>query len=395
MNKVEQYLRVCAGVDLDNIAFNMDQIAKHLPEGVQMMAVVKSDGYGHGALPIAKKLEGRSDIFGFATATAEEALILRKAGITKPILILGYTFPYAYEELIENDISLTAFKEDMAEEISEAAAKVGKIAKVHIKVDTGMHRIGVATDEAGLMVAKRIVSTANINVEGIFTHLANADIVDKTEALKQVGDFKNFINILENNIGKEIPYKHCFNSAAAMEMDASGFSFVRVGISMYGVWPSDEMDRENITIKPALSLFSHIVYIKELPAGARISYGGTYTTTRTTKVATIPVGYGDGYPRGLSNCGFVLIHGHKAPILGRVCMDQFMADVTDIPNVKEFDKVILVGRDGDESITIEDLCHTYGGFPYEMICDIGKRVPKEYYENGNVVYTKDYHNDVK
>ena len=164
---------------------------------------------------------------------------------------------------------------------------------------------------------------------------------------------------------------------------------------MYGVWPSDEMDRENITIKPALSLFSHIVYIKELPAGARISYGGTYETTKETKVATVPVGYGDGYPRGLSNCGFVLIHGRKAPILGRVCMDQFMVDVTDIPDVKEFDKVILVGRDGDECITIEDLCHTYGGFPYEMICDIGKRVPKEYYENGNVVYTKDYHNDVK
>ena len=391
---MEQYLRVCAGVDLDCIDYNMNQIGAKLPKDVKMMAVVKTDGYGHGALPIEKKLEGRDDIFGFATATAEESMILRKAGIKKPILILGYTFPYAYEELIENDISLTAFKEDMAKEISEAAGKVGKTAKVHIKVDTGMHRIGVATNEAGLAVAKRIAATPNVNVEGIFTHLANADIVDKSEALKQVSEFRNFCSILENNIDKEIPLKHCFNSAAAMEMDASGFSFVRVGISMYGVWPSDEMDRNNIDLKPALSLFSHIVYIKELPTGSRISYGGTYTTTRTTKVATIPVGYGDGYPRGLSNCGYVLIHGKKAPILGRVCMDQFMADVTDIPDVKEFDKVTLIGRDGEETITVEDLCAVYGGFPYEMICDIGKRVPKEYYENGNVVYTKDYHNDV-
>ncbi|MBR6095079.1 MAG: alanine racemase [Lachnospiraceae bacterium] len=391
---MEQYLRVCAGVDLDCIDYNMDQIGAKLPADVKMMAVVKSDGYGHGALPIAKKLEGRDDIFGFAVATAEEAMILRKAGIAKPVLILGYTFPYAYEELIENDISLTAFKEDMAQEISDAAAKAGKKAKVHIKVDTGMHRIGVATNEEGLSVAKKIVGTPNVEVEGIFTHLANADIVDKTEALGQVADFKNFCEILENNIGKNIPYRHCFNSAAAMEMDASGFSFVRVGISMYGVWPSDEMNRENISIKPALSLFSHIVYIKELPAGARISYGGTYTTTKTTKVATIPVGYGDGYPRGLSNRGYVLIRGKKAPILGRVCMDQFMADVTDIPDVKEFDKVTLIGRDNEEMITVEDLCSAYGGFPYEMICDIGKRVPKEYYENGNVVYTKDYHNDV-
>ncbi len=391
---MEQYLRVCAGVDLDCIDYNMDQIGAKLPADVKMMAVVKSDGYGHGALPIAKKLEGRDDIFGFAVATAEEAMILRKAGIAKPVLILGYTFPYAYEELIENDISLTAFKEDMAQEISDAAAKAGKKAKVHIKVDTGMHRIGVATNEEGLSVAKKIVGTPNVEVEGIFTHLANADIVDKTEALGQVADFKNFCEILENNIGKTIPYRHCFNSAAAMEMDASGFSFVRVGISMYGVWPSDEMNRENISIKPALSLFSHIVYIKELPAGARISYGGTYTTTKTTKVATIPVGYGDGYPRGLSNRGYVLIRGKKAPILGRVCMDQFMADVTDIPDVKEFDKVTLIGRDNEETITVEDLCSAYGGFPYEMICDIGKRVPKEYYENGNVVYTKDYHNDV-
>ena len=389
---MEHYERVCAGVDLDAIAFNMDQIGKKLPAGVQMMAVVKSDGYGHGALPIAKKLEGRDDIVGFATATAEEALILRHAGIKKPVLILGYTFPYAYEELIRNDISLTAFKPDMGKEISDAAKKVGKNAKVHIKVDTGMHRIGVAVSKEGLEIAKQICAMEGIEAEGIFTHLANADIKDKSEAYLQVEKFREFIQKAKEE-GISFRYRHCFNSAAAMEMKADDFSFVRVGISMYGVWPSDEMDKELTVLHPTLSLYSHIVYIKTLPKGCRISYGGTFETIRETKVATIPVGYGDGYPRGLSGCGYVLIRGRKAPILGRVCMDQFMVDVTDIPDVKEFDRVVLIGRDKDEEITVEDLCALYGGFPYEMICDIGKRVPKEYYENGKIVSTKDYHDD--
>ena len=389
---MENYERVCAGVDLDAVAFNMDQIGKKLPGNVRMMAVVKSDGYGHGALPIAKKLEPRDDIFGFATATAEEALILRHAGIKKPVLILGYTFPYAYEELIRNDISLTAFKEDMAEEISEAAKKVGRNAKVHIKVDTGMHRIGVAVSDEGIGIAKKICQAEGIDAEGIFTHLANADVVDKSDAWEQVEKFRYFIDRMREE-GITFPLRHCFNSAAAMEMETGDFSFVRVGISMYGVWPSDEMDRSLTVLKPTLSLYSHIVYIKTLPAGSKISYGGTYETTRETRVATVPVGYGDGYPRGLSGCGYILIQGHRAPILGRVCMDQFMVDVTDIPGVKEYERVTLIGRDGNEEITVEDLCALYGGFPYEMICDIGKRVPKEYYENGKVISTKDYHDD--
>lgn len=389
---MENYERVCAGVDLDAVAFNMDQIGKKLPGNVRMMAVVKSDGYGHGALPIAKKLEPRDDIFGFATATAEEALILRHAGIKKPVLILGYTFPYAYEELIRNDISLTAFKEDMAEEISEAAKKVGRNAKVHIKVDTGMHRIGVAVSDEGIGIAKKICHAEGIDAEGIFTHLANADVVDKSDAWEQVEKFRYFIDRMKEE-GITFPLRHCFNSAAAMEMEAGDFSFVRVGISMYGVWPSDEMDRNLTVLKPTLSLYSHIVYIKTLPAGSKISYGGTYETTRETRVATVPVGYGDGYPRGLSGCGYILIQGHRAPILGRVCMDQFMVDVTDIPGVKEYERVTLIGRDGNEEITVEDLCALYGGFPYEMICDIGKRVPKEYYEKGKVISTKDYHDD--
>ena len=389
---MEHYERVCAGVDLNAVSFNMDQMKAKLPETVKMMAVVKSDGYGHGALPIAKDLEPRDDIFGFAVATTEEAMILRHAGIQKPVLILGYTFPYAYEELIRNDVSLTVFKEDMAFEISEAAKKVGKNAKIHLKVDTGMHRIGVAVNEEGLATAEKICRMEGIETEGIFTHLANADTIDKEDAYGQVNAFRTFIGWMEEK-GISFSYRHCFNSAATMEMQAEDFSFVRVGISMYGVWPSGEMSREATRLEPVLSLYSHIVYIKTLPEGSKISYGGTYTTTRTTRVATIPVGYGDGYPRGLSGKGYVLLHGKTAPILGRVCMDQFMVDVTDIPEAKEYDRVVLIGRDGENRITVEDLCDLYGGFNYEMICDIGKRVPKEYYKDGKVVSTKDYHND--
>ena len=192
---MEHYERVCAGVNLDAIATNMDRIKEKLPESVKMMAVVKSDGYGHGAVPISKKLEPRDDIFGFATATAEEALILRHAGIKKPILILGYTFPYSYEELIQNDVSLTVFKEDMAKEISEAAAKAGKDASVHLKVDTGMHRIGVSCDRDGQKVAAAIAGMPKVRMDGIFTHLANADVKDKTDAETQISEFKGFIEV--------------------------------------------------------------------------------------------------------------------------------------------------------------------------------------------------------
>ena len=280
----------------------------------------------------------------------------------------------------------------MAEEIAEAARKAGKKAKVHLKVDTGMHRIGVAVNEEGIETAKSIFDLPEIEAEGIFTHLANADVKDKTDACNQVSKFRTFISEMEKD-GYSFTVKHCFNSAAAMEMEADDFSFVRIGISMYGVWPSDEMDRSLMTLKPVLSLSSHIVYIKTLPEGSKISYGGTFVTTRETKVATVPVGYGDGYPRGLSGKGYVLLHGRRAPILGRVCMDQFMIDVTDIGDAKEFDRVVLIGRDGEEEITVESLCALYGGFSYEMICDIGKRVPKEYYENGRLVCTKDYYDD--
>lgn len=391
---MNHYERVCASVDLDAVISNINEIHIKQGESVKIMAVVKSDGYGHGALPIARCLEELDYIYGFATATAEEALILRRCGISKPIMILGYTFPYAYEDLIKEEIAFTVFRMDMVEDISALAVKSGKVAKVHIKVDTGMHRIGIRPDDEGLSFVKTLLELPGICAEGIFTHLANADAEDKTDAYLQVERLKDFIKKIEEEAKYTFPVRHCFNSAGLMEMQEETFNVGRVGISMYGVWPSDEMKKEAMVLKPALSLFSKIVYIKTLPAGAKISYGGTFVTERETRVATVPVGYGDGYPRGLSNCGSVIIRGKRCPILGRVCMDQFMVDITELPEIKEGEKVTLIGKDGSEEITVEQLCDLYGGFRYEMICDIGKRVPKEYYLKGEQIYSKDYHNDL-
>ena len=392
---MNHYERVCASVNLDAVINNIKVIHDKQGDTVKIMAVVKSDGYGHGALPIARCLEDKDYIYGFATATAEEALILRRCGISKPIMILGYTFPYAYEDMIREDIAFTVFRKDMVEEISVLATKMNKKAKVHIKVDTGMHRIGIRFDEEGMAFVKELLAMPGIDAEGIFTHLANADTSDKSDAYEQVERFKAFIQKIKQELGYVFPVRHCFNSAGLMEMQDDMFNVGRVGISMYGVWPSDEMMKDKMKLQPVLSLHSRIVYVKTLPPGAKISYGGTFETVRETRVATVPVGYGDGYPRGLSNCGSVIIKGVRCPILGRVCMDQFMVDVTELPEVMEGDSVTLIGTDGDEEITVEQLCDLYGGFRYEMICDIGKRVPKEYYLEGKQIYSKDYHNDLE
>ena len=388
------YERVCASVDLDAIAFNVQNLYDHMKHPTKLLAVVKSDGYGHGALPIARRLEGMECIGGFATATAEEALILKRCGINKPIMILGYTFPYSYRELIEEEIELTVFRNDTLELLSKLGSELGKKVKVHVKLDTGMRRIGITPNEEGKAFVAQILSDSNLTLNGIFTHMATADEANKTKAYKQVSLFENFVNDIETDYQICIPYKHCFNSAGIMDMDTTVANMARIGIAMYGIMPSDEILSSEITLKPALSLKSHIVYCKDVPPGAEISYGGTYVTSEMTRVATIPVGYGDGYPRGLSGCGYVLIHGKKAPILGRVCMDQFMVDVTDI-DAKEGDEVILIGQSENETISVEQLCDLYGGFRYEMICDIGKRVPKAYLENNQIIYTKDYHDDLK
>ena len=388
--KMNSYQRVWAEVDLDAIRENMIHMKENIAPETKMLAVIKTDGYGHGGVPIAKKLEPLDFMFGYAAATYEEAHVLREAGVKKPILILGYTFPYCYEELIREEIRPAIYRRDTVEELAAAAAKVGKKAKVHIKVDTGMGRIGITPDEEGLAFVKYVTEHPELEVEGIFTHFAKSDEADKTSANHQLELFKNFTDRIQKKLGLTIPVKHCSNSAAILEMPQANMDMVRSGITTYGLYPSEEVKKDIVPLKAAMSLYSHIIYCKTIHAGQSVSYGGMFTATKDTRVATVPVGYGDGYPRSLSGKGYVLIHGKKAGILGRVCMDQFMVDVTDIPEAAEGDKVTLLGTDGAEKITAEELGEMSGRFNYEFVCDLGKRIPRVYRENGEITEVKDY-----
>ena len=381
-DKINTYLRGYAEVDLDAIVDNMKNMKQNIAPETKMIGVIKTDGYGHGSIPIAHELEKLDFMFGFAVATAEEAYNLRDAGITKPILVLGYTFPYSYEKMAEEEIRPAVFRYDTIPELSEAAHKSGKPVKVHIKVDTGMSRIGVTPDEEGLKFVEFVMQQKGIEIEGIFTHFAKADMADKTDAEKQLQKFQNFIRMIREKLHLEIPIKHCSNSAGILEMPEANMDVVRAGITLYGLYPSEEVSREAVPLRPALSLYSHVVYCKTIHKGQSVSYGGTFTAEKDVRVATIPIGYGDGYPRSLSGKGYVLIHGKKAPILGRVCMDQFMVDVSSIPDVKEGDKVTLLGYDGGEQISAELLGELSGRFNYELVCDIGKRIPRVYLKNG-------------
>lgn len=388
--KLESYQRVWAEVDLDAIWENMVHMKENIAENTKILAVIKTDGYGHGGVPIAKMLEQLDFMFGYAAATYEEAHVLREAGVKKPILILGYTFPYCYEELIREEIRPAVYRRDTVEELAAAAAKVGKKAKVHIKVDTGMGRIGITPDEEGLEFVRFLIEHPELEVEGIFTHFAKSDETDKTSANHQLELFQNFIDKIQTELGITIPVKHCSNSAAILEMPQANMDMVRAGITTYGLYPSEEVSKDIVPLRAAMSLYSHIVYCKMIHAGQSVSYGGLFTAQKDTRVATIPVGYGDGYPRSLSGRGYVLIHGKRAPILGRVCMDQFMVDISEIPEAMDGDKVTLLGMDGTERITAEELGELSGRFNYEFVCDLGKRIPRVYIQHGEITEVRDY-----
>ena len=378
--------RVCARVDLGAIEYNLEAMKGNIPDGVRIMAVIKTDAYGHGALRIAQFLEDKDYIWGYATATAEEAFDLRDNGINKPILVLGYTFPYAYEKMLSLGIRPAVFREDMLKELGDCAEKLLKSgviknpAPIHIAVDTGMSRIGIRHDKSGEEFVGKAFEVESLEIEGIFTHFARADEKDLSNAKEREQIFAEFVKNAETVAGRKIPIHHCANSASIISIPESSMDMVRAGVTIYGMWPSDEVSKDIIDLKPAMELVSHIVMIKEVPAGTPVSYGGTFVTDSASKIATIPVGYGDGYPRSLSNKGYVLINGHRANILGRVCMDQFMVDVTDIPDVKEGDKVILLGKDpvSGEIISAETLGDLSGRFNYELTCDINHRVPRVY-----------------
>ncbi|MBP5292007.1 MAG: alanine racemase [Lachnospiraceae bacterium] len=366
--------RVECIVDLGCIEANVEAICAGLPTGTKVCAVVKADAYGHGATAVARYLKDRVDFF--AVATAAEAMELREVGITNPVLILGYVWPEDYPELIRNEIRIPIFKEKDARMLALAAQIEGKKAIVHIKVDTGMNRIGFKPDEESAAIVRDICQTQWLDTEGIFTHFARADEEDKTSARGQLELFKNFISQVEKD-GIRIRIHHCANSAASMEMPDAAMDMVRLGIAMYGLYPSGEVSHA-ITLRPAMSLISTIVFIKEVPEGDGISYNHTHILDRPCRVATIPVGYGDGYPRLLSDKGSVLIRGKRARILGRICMDQLMVDVTNIPEAEEGGRVVLVGADGSDMIPVEELSDICGIFNYEFICRLSLRIPRIY-----------------
>ena len=378
---MKKYSRAKALISLDAIAHNFAEMRKKLTDDTKIIAVIKADGYGHGAKEIARLIHDYDYIWGFAVATAEEAAQLRLYGVEKPVLILGIIFEEYYGEMIQQDIQMTVCAYEMALAINEEAVKLGKIAKVHIAVDTGMSRIGFKDCQESVEEVVKIQALSNIQIEGLFTHFARADETDRNPAVVQLERYQKFAKMLAD-AGVSMPFYHTSNSAGIMRVPEAHLNAVRAGITIYGIYPSDEVERETLDIIPAMELKSSISYIKEVEAGTEISYGGTFVTSVKTKVATIPMGYADGYPRLLSNKGWVLIHGKKAPILGRVCMDQFMVDVTEIEDVKTGDEVTLLGKDGDEFIGVDTLGELSGRFPYEFVCDVTKRVPRVYIKDG-------------
>lgn len=373
---MEKY-RVYAGIDLDALRCNMESMHQNIHKDTQIAAVIKADAYGHGALKIAEAIEDLPYLWGYAVATADEALALLSDGRKKPVLILGISFPDQYEMIVEHQIRPTVCEYAAARALSDIAGKMGMRCKLHIKVDTGMNRIGFMASEKSAGEIAQIAALPNIDIEGIFTHFARADEVAKKPAHAQLDLFRQMLGMLAER-GVSIPIRHCSNSAGIVELPEANMNMVRAGITLYGLWPSGEVRRDLISLKPVMTLKSQVSFVKILPEGCSISYGGTYVTDSMRRIATIPVGYADGYARSLSNRGSVLIRGKRAPICGRVCMDQMMVDVTEIDGVQAGDTVTLLGRDGSSEITMEELGDLSGRFNYEFACLITPRVPRIY-----------------
>ncbi len=368
-------MRVYAEIDLDAISRNARAVRQAVGSTTKIMAVVKADGYGHGAVMSARAVNETVD--AFAVATIEEAIELRENGIDKEILILGYILPDYYDFALKYDISLTVFTFEMAKALSDCAKQSGKTAKIHIAVDTGMGRIGFFPSEESADEIKKISMLENLEIAGLFSHFATADEADKEYSRSQIEKYNALYDMLKKR-GVDIKLRHICNSAGTTELPECLMDMVRMGIIMYGLYPSDEVDKSRISLKGAMSIKSSVVYIKTIKSGESVSYGRRFIAKRDTVVATIPVGYADGYPRQVSNKSRVLINGEYAPVIGNVCMDQMMVDVTDIKNVSVGDDVILVGRQGNNEVTFEEIAALAGTINYEIICGIGKRVPRIY-----------------
>ena len=379
------YERTQAQINLNALEANIAAIRQKIGPDTKLLGVIKADAYGHGAAYIGRRYEENFDFYG--VACIEEALELRRAGVTLPILVLGPVFPDDFPRAVEQNVRLPIFSMEAAKALSAEAVRQGKQVPFHFALDTGMSRIGFQVNEESADICKAICDLPGIYPEGLFSHFATADETSFVKAEAQRQRYLQFCDLLEQR-GVEIPIKHLNNSAGIMRLGGS-FNMVRAGIILYGLYPSEEVDKSLLPLQPVLRWVARVSHVKTLEPGREISYGGTYVTERTMRIATVAVGYGDGYPRSLSNCGYVLICGKRARILGRVCMDQIMVDVTDILEADVDTPVTLIGKDGDEEITMEHLAELCGGFHYEMVCDIGKRVPRVYYRGGKVVGTMD------
>lgn len=378
------YQRVIAEINLDNIAFNIRQIRNIVNPKSKLLAIVKADGYGHGAVEVAKTClyNGAEHL---ATAMSSEGVELRENNIFVPILILGYTIDSKLEEVVKYDLTQTVFYYETAKKLSEIAKRLDKTALVHIKLDTGMGRIGFPTTDETVEEIIKISKLDNLKITGIFTHFATSDEKDKTFTMEQYKRFRYVTDKL-NERGLTDIIRHVSNSGAILDMPELNLDMVRAGIIIYGLYPSDEVNK-TIELRPAMSLKTHVSFVKEVEAGTSISYGRTYYTDKETKIATIPVGYADGYSRVLSNHARVIIKGQYAKQVGNICMDQFMADISHIPDVKENDEVILMGKSGDAEITAEELAKIQGTINYEVVCNVGKRVPRVYIKGGKILKT--------
>ncbi len=375
------YERVIAEINLDNIAYNMANIRKAIDKNTSIMAVVKADAYGHGAVEVAKTaLYNGANWLG--VAIIDEAIELRKNNIFEPILILGHTIEHKLLQVIKYNITQTVFSYDMAKKLSDEASKIKKSVDIHIKIDTGMSRLGFLPTQETIQEILSIKNLPYINITGIFTHFATADMEDKTFTKEQFEKYMWVINKLEEK-GVNNLIKHISNSGAILDLKEYRLDMVRAGIILYGMYPSSQV-LKNIDLKPAMSLKTHISYVKEIEPNVSVSYCRTYFTNKKTKIATIPVGYADGYARILSNKARVFVNGYYANVVGNICMDQFMIDVTHIPNVQEGDIVTLMG----DGITAEELASLQNTINYEVVCNIGKRVPRVYIKNSEFLKMK-------
>lgn len=367
-------------IDLNRLEHNFNSVRNKLPSTVKVLGVIKANAYGHGAVEIGRFLDDKCDFFG--VACIEEAIELKRSGIKTPILILGRVFPFDIEAAVKYDIRIPIFSYTDAVALSEEAVKQNKSVPFHFCIDTGMSRIGFQVNEENADICKRITELPNIFAEGLFSHFATADEADLSKAVEQRNKYKSFCDMLGAR-GIEIPIKHLNNSAGIMNFDEY-FDMCRMGIITYGLYPSEEVDKNLLDIEPIMSWYTKISHIKVLEPEREISYGGTYKTDKPTKVATIPIGYADAFPRCLSNKGKVIINGKYAKILGRVCMDQFMVDVSDIDcNVN--DEVVIVGTQKDAYISMEELSNSAYSFNYELPCRIPARVNRVYVYNGETV----------